>query len=62
MTSEIDPPSLLVKGVDLKLIDAITWEPNRIKFKDLRTGEAKEFAIQRRHIREPNTAKFAIHS
>jgi hypothetical protein len=62
MTSEIEQPFLLAKDVDLKLLDAITWEPNRINFKDLRTGEAKEFPIKRRYIREPNTAKFAIQS
>jgi hypothetical protein len=61
-TSEIEQPSLLAKGIDLNILDAITWEPNRINFRDLRTGEVKEFRIQRRHIREPNTAKFAMHS
>ena len=62
MTNVIEKPSLMARGVDLMILDAITWEPNRISFHDLHTGETKEFPIQRRYIREPNTAKFAIQS
>src|SRR5712692_5913038 len=43
MRSEIDPMSLLVRGIDLKRLEAITWEPNRLLFRALSTGESKEF-------------------
>ncbi len=59
--SEIEPPCLLVKGVDLKSLDAIKWEPNSLFFKDVATGELKEFPVLRWGCRELKAAKFAIH-
>jgi len=60
MRSEAEPPSLLAKGIDLRVLDAIGWEPNLLSFKDSRTGERREFQIVRRYTQEPSAAKFAL--
>jgi hypothetical protein len=43
MRSEIVPLTLLVNSIDHRSLEAITWEPNRLLFRALRTGESKEF-------------------
>ena len=61
MRSEIEPPAVVVKGIDAKAVEAMGWKPTRLLFKDARTGELKEFSGQLRDTPEPNTVKFAIH-
>jgi hypothetical protein len=59
MRSEIDPLSLLVRGIDLRSLGAITWEPNRILFRALRTGESKEFECLG-YSREGDAVRFLV--
>src|ERR1700677_2332201 len=61
MRSEIEPPSLVAKGIDLKILDALTWTPNHISFKDARAGEQRDFLI-RGYSREGSAAKFPLGS
>lgn len=60
MRSEIEPPAVLVKGVDLKTIESLGWKPTHLRFKDGKTGEEKVFPGQLRDTLEPDTLKFAI--
>ena len=61
MRSEIEPPALMVTGVDVRAVKALGWNPTRVLFKDAKTGESIEFSGQVRDTPEPNTLKFAIH-
>lgn len=61
MRSEIEPPSVVIKGIDVKAVESLGWQPTRLLFQDARTGESKEFSGQLRDSLEPNTLKFAIH-
>jgi pyrimidine deaminase RibD-like protein len=61
MRSEIEPPAVLVKGVDVNAIETLGWEPTGLRFKDAKTGEEKVFSGQLRDTVEPDALKFAIH-
>ena len=61
MRSEIVPPTVVVRGIDVKAVEGMGWKPTRLLFKDARTGESKEFSGQVRDTAEPNTLTFAIH-
>jgi pyrimidine deaminase RibD-like protein len=60
MRSEIEPPALIVAGVDMKGVRAMEWTPTRLVFKDARTGEPKEFYGELRDTADANILKFAI--
>ena len=60
MRSELESPSLLLNGTDLKLLNATTWQPNCLRFKDTGTGQWQEFGVQR-DIRDVGIAKFSLH-
>jgi hypothetical protein len=59
MSSELKPPSLLARGVDLNILDRLAWVPNHITFRDVRTGEQRDFRI-RSYSRDGDAAKFAL--
>jgi len=62
MRSIIEPPTFLITGIDANFVEALAWKPNRLEFKDARSGEAKEYIGELRASTEPNTVKFAIHA
>jgi len=61
MRSIIEPPTILITGIDANSVEALAWKPNRLEFKDARSGEAKEYIGDLRASTEQNTVKFAIH-
>jgi pyrimidine deaminase RibD-like protein len=61
MRSIIEPPTILITGIDVNSVEALAWKPNRLEFKDARSGEVKEYIGELRASTEPNTVKFAIH-
>jgi hypothetical protein len=61
MRSELEPPFLMVRGVDVKAVEAVEWKPTDLRFKDAKTGEEKVFSCHLRATLEPDTLKFAIH-
>ena len=61
MRSELEPPLLMVRGIDVKAVEALRWKPTGLRFKDAKTGEEKVFSGQLRDTVEPDTLKFAIH-
>ena len=61
MWSELEPPLLMVRGVDVKAVEALGWKPTGLRFKDAQTGVEKVFSGQLRDTVEPDTLKFAIH-
>ena len=60
MRSEIEPPTLMVRGIDPRAFEAIVWKPTHLLFEDPKTREQKEFSVRPWHTAEPNAAKFAI--
>jgi pyrimidine deaminase RibD-like protein len=62
MRSIIEPPTFLISGIDANAVEALAWKPNRLEFKDARSGNAKEYIGGLRASTEPNTVKFAIHA
>lgn len=60
MRSIIEPPTILIAGIDADSVEALTWRPNRLEFTDAISGEAKEYIGDLRASTEPNTVKFAI--
>ena len=61
MRSEIEPPALVVAGIDIGAVKALGWSPTRLVFKDAKTGEPREFSGQVRDTPEEDTLKFDIH-
>jgi len=61
MRSIIEPPTILITGIDANSVEALAWKPNRVEFEDARSGEVKEYIGELRVSTEPNTVKFAIH-
>lgn len=61
MRSELEPPFLMVRGVDVKAVGALGWKPTDLRFKDAETGEEKVFSGHLRDTLEPDALKFAIH-
>lgn len=61
MRSELEPPLLVVRGIDVKAVEALRWKPTGLRFKDAKTGEEKVFSGQLRDTVEPDTLKFAIY-
>jgi len=61
MRSEIESPTVVVRGVDAKAVKALRWSPTHLRFKDAKTGEEKLFSGQLRDMVEPDTMKFAIY-
>jgi hypothetical protein len=62
MRSIIQPPTILITGIDTKSVEALAWKPNRLEFKDATSGEPKEYIGELWASTEPNTVKFAIHA
>jgi pyrimidine deaminase RibD-like protein len=60
MRSIIEPPTVLIRGIDADSVHALAWAPNRLEFHDAKSGEAKEYIGGLRDSTEPNTVKFAI--
>jgi hypothetical protein len=61
MRSEIEPPTVVVRGVDAKAVEALRWSPTHLRFIDAKTGEENLFSGQLRDMLEPDTMKFAIY-
>jgi hypothetical protein len=61
MRSELEPPLLMVRGIDVKAVESLEWKPTGLRFKDAKTGEEKVFSGQLRDTVEPDTLKFDIH-
>lgn len=61
MRSIIEPPAVLIAGIDADSVEALAWKPNRLEFRDASSGETKEYIGELRASTEPNTVKFAIH-
>jgi pyrimidine deaminase RibD-like protein len=61
MRSELEPPLLVVRGIDVKAVEALGWKPTGLRFKDAQTGVEKVFSGQLRDTVEPDTLKFGIH-
>ena len=61
MRSELEPPLLMVSGIDVTAVEALGWKPTGLQFKDAKTGEEKVFSGQLCGTVESDTLKFAIH-
>jgi len=59
MRSIIERPSILIKGIDASAVEALAWKPNRLEFKDAKTGDVKQYVGELHASTEPNTVKFA---
>jgi hypothetical protein len=60
--SVIKPAFILATGIDLTVINKLTWMPQQLLFNDSRTGTQKEFLlISVDSVNQPDTAKFFIH-
>jgi TIR domain len=61
MRSELEPPLLIVRGIDVKAVEELRWKPTGLRFKDVKTGDEKLFPGQLHDTVEPDTLKFAFH-
>lgn len=61
MRSIIERPAILIRGIDVSAVEALAWEPNRLEFRDVRTGEVKEHIGKLDVSKDPNSVKFEIH-
>ena len=61
MRTELEPPLLMIAGIDVKAVEALGWKPTSLRFTDAKTGQEKVFSGQLRDTVEPDTLKFAIH-
>jgi hypothetical protein len=60
MFSVKTPATLEARGVELIALQSLKWEPTHITFRDVYTGEQKEFAMNSFSFEEPDKAKFVI--
>jgi len=60
MRSIIERPTFLIRGIDVKAVEALSWKPNRLEFRDVRTGKLKEHIGGLHASNEPNSVKFEI--
>jgi hypothetical protein len=60
MRSEKVPLSLMARGVDLKALQGLQWQPTDISFTDSETGEHKQFALYSYTCEDPDGAKFLL--
>lgn len=58
MRTEKEPRSLLIEGVDLRVLNEITWQPTDLSFVVSGTNETKSFLVERTD--NHSTAKFYI--
>jgi pyrimidine deaminase RibD-like protein len=62
MRSIIEHPTILIRGIDASTVEALAWKPNRLEFRDAKSGEVKEYVGELHASTEPNTVKFVIHA
>ncbi len=60
MSSEIEPRTLAVKGINIQEVNALGWRPTDVQYNDEKTGERKSFMVHRLNTLEPNTILFSI--
>jgi hypothetical protein len=61
MRSEIEPPAVLVRGIDAEKLSALTWKANRLLFKDPTTGAPRDLPVYSLETKGAGTVKFSIH-
>lgn len=60
MRSDIEPPMLIIRGIDATAVNALGWKPTRVLFTDAATNGTLEFSGQLRDSPEEDTVAFAI--
>jgi pyrimidine deaminase RibD-like protein len=60
MRSMIDPPTLLIRGINVEAVEALAWTPTQLEFRDATTGEVVERPGELRTSIEPDTVAFVF--
>ena len=60
ISSEIEPRTLVVKGINVQEVEDMGWQPTDVQYQDEKTGELNSFMVHRSDTLEPNTVLFGI--